>query len=588
MDNLQADKEIARQKLLRNFFFMGIIMLSILGFLIYLSYRRKKKDNRILNEQKEAIRKMSVKVHEADQAKLQFFTNISHELRTPLTIIIGVTEKLKAILNDSEFLPVVRKNAFKLLQLINHLLDLQKLDTSNMELNVSQGDLYDFIKGIASSFETIANQKNIIIRVTKEENDFTGFFDHNKLEKIVSNLVSNAVKYNTQNGAVEISVAKDKKQGYVEIAIADTGVGIAEKELQNIFNRFYRVNENTPQGSGIGLALVKELVELHKGSVKVESVKNKRTVFTVLLPVEKYFYENSRIVSNKDYLPDTANYTETIDAEEQPELTERANEKENDINKKSLLVVEDNADLRKFIIDIFTTEYQTIEANNGEQGVKLAIKHVPDIIISDIMMPKLSGIQMIEQIKNQETTSHIPVILLTAKNDISTQLSSFEKGADDYISKPFDSVVLKSRVENLLRLRKHLVEKFSKEFHLQPKEIHIEDADQKFLEKTIGFIEKYIADPNLNIDLLALELGVSRTQLYRKLKALTDYSANQFIRIIRLKRAAQILKHGQNNIAEVMDATGFSNYSHFNNCFKEYFGEYPKDYALLSVKGSLN
>lgn len=583
LDKVKSEKEIARQKLIRNFFIIGLMLAGLLGFIIYLGYRRKKKDNKLLNEQKVAIEKMSNQVHEADQAKLQFFTNVSHELRTPLTLILGITEKLKISIKEKHFVNSIRKNSLKLLQLINHLLDLRKLDASKMSLEVTKGNINDFLKGIKSSFEDYAFKKNIAIEFHSVEKEITGYFDHDKLEKVFSNLISNAVKYNRENGAVNISARKESA-GFVRIVISDTGIGISEKDLKNIFNRFYRVPENNVHGSGIGLALVKELVELHKGEISAKSIKNEGTYFSVEIPIDKHYYSESEI-SQKENEINPWNFADALDIED-----EVSKEKLTDPNpdKQTLLIVEDNSDLRKFIADIFIKEFEILEASNGEEGFKLSQEYVPDIIISDIIMPKLSGIQLVEKIKHNVTTSHIPVILLTAKRDLGTLLSGFEKGADDYISKPFDSSILKSRVENLLRLRKHLVEKFSKQFHLEPKEIIIEDADQKFLEKAIKIIEEQISNPNLNIDLLAMELGVSRTQLYRKLKALSDYSANQFIRIIRLKRAAQILRQGQNNISEVMDATGFSNYSHFNNCFKEYFGEFPKDYALLSVKGSMN
>ena len=584
LDKVKSDEEITRQKLLRNSFIVGLIFSGIIGFMIYIGYRRKKKDNVLLHEQKLAIENMSKKVHEADQAKLQFYTNVSHELRTPLTIIMGITEKLKSALHENQNIQTIRKNSLKLLQLINHLLDLRKLDESKMKLCITEGNIVNFIKGIISSFEEYARQKSITIELYPDNKEITGFFDHDKCEKIFSNLVSNAVKYNRENGQVRISVDKEDS-GYARIEVNDNGIGIPEKEIKNIFTRFYRVPDNNEQGSGIGLALVKELVELHKGEISVNSIKNEGSSFVVKVPVEKHFYSGDEI-SQTENEKGKWNYAETMYTDDEFK-DEKSNEAPN-VDKETILIVEDNTDLRKYIAGIFTGEYEIIEASNGEDGYKLSLEYVPDIIISDIVMPKLSGIQLVEKVKNCPATSHIPIILLTAKNDMGTRLNSFEKGADEYISKPFESVILKSRVENLLRLRKLLVEKFSKQFQLQPKEITIDDADQKFLQKTIDTIENHISNPNLNVDFLAMELCVSRTQLYRKLKALTDYSANQFIRIIRLKRAAQILRQGQNNIAEVMDATGFSNYSYFNNCFKEYFGEFPKDYVLLSIEGNSN
>jgi signal transduction histidine kinase/DNA-binding response OmpR family regulator len=584
LDKTKSDEEIQRQKIIRNFSIIGFILIGIVGFLIFIGYRRKKRANKLLNEQKLANEKMSQKVHEADQAKLEFYTNVSHEFKTPLTIILGMTEKLKELVSEGNSINLIRKNALKLLQLVNHLLDLRKIDTSKMGLKVKEGDLNDFMKGVISSFDSLSQQKNMDIKFQTNEGLFPAYFDHDKLEKMSSNLLSNAIKYTNNNGTISISLS-NSNDGYCKITISDNGIGIADTELINIFDRFYRIPGNNNQGSGIGLALVKELVELHKGEIKVTSKINQGSSFTLVFPVEKQFYsENEFAVNEEEY--SNWNYTGIMDIEN--DITYQKEFAEPNPLKKTLLVIEDNADLRRFIADIFIAEYEIIEAQDGLEGYNKSRDYVPDIIISDLMMPKLNGIQLVDKLKNDVATSHIPIILLTAKNDIATQLDSFEKGVDDFINKPFDSAILKSRVENLLRLRKQLVEKFSKQFQLQPREITIENADQKFLLKAIEIIEKNISNPNLNVELLAFELGVSRTQLYRKLNALTDYPPKNFIRIIRLKRAAQILQQGQNNIAEVMDATGFSNYTYFNNCFKDFFGKYPKNYGIVSVKGNLN
>jgi signal transduction histidine kinase/DNA-binding response OmpR family regulator len=584
LDKTKSFEEIRRQKIIRNFSMIGFVLIGIVGLLIFIGYRRKKIANKLLNEQKQAIESMSHKVHEADQAKLEFYTNVSHELKTPLTLILGMTEKLNAVANESISVNLIRKNAIKLLQLVNHLLDLRKIDTSNMGLHVKEGNLHAFSKGIINSFDNLAQQKLINIEFQTNGSELSAYFDHDKLEKIFSNLLSNAIKYNNKGGNIKIDLNK-RSDGYAEISVSDNGIGIPDHEITNIFDRFYRVQGNNNQGSGIGLALVKELVELHKGEIKVTSNKSKGSIFTVTLPVEKHFYTENEI-STREEEYSNLNYAEALDIENDAACIREPAEP-NPL-KKTILIVEDNADLRRYIADIFNAEYEVLEAQDGLDGYHKSRDYVPDIIISDLMMPKLNGLQLIDKLRNDITTSHIPLILITAKNDMTTHLNSFEKGVDDFISKPFDSAILKSRVENLLRLRKQLVEKFSKQFQLQPREITIEDADQKFLQKAIEIIENNISDPNLNVELLAFELGVSRTQLYRKLNALTDYPPKHFIRIMRLKRAAQILQQGQNNIAEVMDATGFSNYAYFNNCFKDFFGKYPKDYGIVSVKSSLN
>ncbi len=583
-NKLRAEEEINKQVRLKIYFIVGFILMTLLGLIIYSGYRRKQRDNRMLEAQKKQIEKMSEEVHKADQAKLQFFTNISHEFKTPLTLILGMTDRLKTLIHNNDQIKIIRKNSLKLLQLVNHLLDLRKIDTSKMKLSINEGIINEFIKGIVSSFEDIANRKKINLKYNSAGEETRGYFDHNKLEKILSNLLSNALKYTQEGGKVNV-ISGLNNDGYLTIEIIDNGIGITENEMKHIFDRFYRVSENNNQGSGIGLALVKELVEIHKGEIKADCKKNEGSCFNIILPVDKHFYTDDEI-STEENESFAWNYADVLDTENE---SMNANEKAKPSpENKTILIVEDNRDLRSYIADIFKHKFTVVEAKDGKNGYNLAREYVPDIIISDIMMPGMTGIQLVDTLRNDVATSHIPIILLTAKNDLGTRLTSFEKGADDYISKPFDSVILKSRVENLLRLRKQLVEKFSQQFHLQPREITIENADQKFLQKAIDTIENHISNPNLNVDLLAMELNVSRTQLYRKLQALTDYPPKHFIRVIRLKRAAQILKQGQNNIAEVMDATGFSNYSYFNNCFRELFGKYPKDYAVISVKGNLN
>lgn len=571
-DKANAEKELARQRLMRNFIIVILLMAVATGILMYFSYRRKRKDNQLLREQKQAIEFISRQMHEADQAKLNFFTHISHELRTPLTLILGMSEKLDA--EDIRTVSLIRKNAMKLSHLINQLLDLKKLDESKMKLRVGEGNVSIFLKGLIGSFDNFANRKNITIHFQSAESEIVGYYDPGKLENILSNLMSNAIKYNRENGWINVTLTKVKDS--IRIEVTDNGIGIEKTELPHIFNRFYRITDNTAQGSGIGLALVRELVALHKGEITVNSTLNEGTRFVVTIPVDKQTYAKEEWSHSDDVngYSDHIQYLDLPEKSMEPEIPDMP-----DPDKQTVLIVEDNDDLRNYLADLFSGKYQLILAQNGEEGFRLSQEFVPDIIISDIMMPRLSGTQLVEKVKESAATCHIPIILLTAKDDVASIISNLEKGADDYISKPFESAILKSRVDNMLRQRKRLVEKYTSQFQLQPKEITIEDADQQFLQKAIDIIEHHMSDSDLNIDILALEIGISRTQLYRKLKALTDYSANQFIRIIRLKRAAQIISQGQNNIAEVMYATGFSNYSHFNNCFRELFGESPKEYA---------
>lgn len=524
LEKTKSNEEIGRQKLFRNFFITGFILIGLVGLLIFIGYRRKRKANMLLHEQKLAIESMAAKVHEADQAKLEFYTNVSHELKTPLTLILGMTEKLKSVVNEGNAMHIVRKNALKLLQLVNHLLDLRKIDSSNMHLQVKEGDLIEFLKGISSSFDNLFQQKQLTVEFQAQEPVLSGYFDHDKLEKIFSNLVSNAIKYTPGGGTVHIGIVK-RNDGYAELNVTDNGIGIPEHEIHHIFERFYRVPGNNNQGSGIGLALVKEMVVLHKGEIKVMSKKNQGSRFTVIFPVDKNFY-TAKEMSNPEVERSNWNYADVLDIE--GDNTDEKEPSEPDPDSKTILIVEDNTDLRKFIAGIFNKEYAVIEAQDGVEGYKKSRTYVPDIIVSDIMMPNMSGLQLVDKLRSDITTSHIPIVLLTAKNDITTHINSFEKGVDDFISKPFDSSILKSRVENLLRLRKQLVEKFSKQFQLQPREISIENADQQFIQKAIEIIEKNMSNPNLNVDLLAMELAVSRIPALQKTQCTYRLSAQAF------------------------------------------------------------
>ncbi len=581
---LKAEERINEQTQWTITFIGGFVLMTILGIVVLTGYRRKRRDNILLEKQKQQIEEMSERVHQADQMKLNFFTNISHEFRTPLTLVIGLADEIYSSVANTDHLKkqigIIKNNAGKLLHILNQMLDLRRLDHHGMKLCLSFGDISDFIKGVAASFENFATNKHICIDYDIPQ-EISGYYDKDKLEKIISNLVHNAIKYiDKKDGRILVSLKKDD-EAHVLIRISDNGIGISKDVINDIFDRFYQTS-NLNNGSGIGLALVKELIEFQNGTITVESNEGEGTAFSIKLPVKKEAF-NIRpdrielVEEDNNSVPESG--SQDIFSEEIISNDTVKDLPDDTINERSILIVEDNPDLRNFVADIFRSDYVLYEASNGKEGLEIAVKYLPDVIISDIMMPLMDGYTLCESIKKDMRTSHIPVILLTAKNNENSKLYGYELGADDYLIKPFNRKILRSRVENLVHSRLQLIQRFSNQFNLEPKEIYIADAEKEFLEKTISIIENHISDPDLDVDLLAGELGVSRTQLYRKLKALTDYSANQFIRIIRLKRAAQILKHGQNNLAEVMDKTGFSNYSYFNNCFKNYFGKTPKEYS---------
>lgn len=587
VENAKSEAEIGKQVLIRNLFIAGFIVMSLLGVYLFLSFRRKKKDNILLANQKKKIEEMSEKIHHADKLKLQFFTNISHEFRTPLTLITGLTDELS---NDEmsentwkNKVRIIQKNTSRLLHLVNQILDIRKLDNGDGVIELTRDDLVKFVGGIVTLFEDYAKRKNVELKFVSEQNEMVINSDFDKLDKILSNLISNAVKYCNENDHVRVTLYTEfKPSPAFIIEVEDTGRGIPADQLQYIFQPFYQVTDSEG-GSGIGLALVREMVTLLQGHIDIRSQLDFGTRVTIKIPFDqsqnhvetsshpiKTGHESWKEVNTNPY---------TSEEGKSPEINEcGGNGDPENGYEKSLLIVEDNTDLLEFVAGIMVNEFKILKATDGKKGLQMAIKCIPDIIVSDIMMPVMDGMQMCGELKNNPCTSHIPILFLTAKTDQDSMLQGYKIGADDYIIKPFSAVLLKSRIQNLVNQRRKLIEKFSRQFQVEPTALILPDADKCFLEKSIRVIETHMDNPELDIDLLASEMNVSRTQLYRKLKALTDCSGNKFIRVIRLKRAAQLLSQNQLTIAEVMQQTGFSNYSYFNQCFNEQFNSFPKDY----------
>ncbi|MCD4745549.1 MAG: tetratricopeptide repeat protein [Bacteroidales bacterium] len=584
----KQDLQIQKQNLQRNLMF-GIILLilSVLIFLFWV-FRNKQKLNR--------------KLEELNLTKSRFFANISHEFRTPLTLLLGPLEKLmdKAKNDDKGLFEMMYRNATRLLFLDNQLLDLSKLEAGKLNLMVTESEITQDIKGMVMSFQSLSDKKNIVFKTVFPEHKIQAFFDHDKLEKIIYNLLSNALKFTPEKGKVNFDLSLISKKmelpnelrkiagQIICISVNDTGPGISKEKQLHIFDRFYQVdsgyNRNF-EGSGLGLSLTKELVELHKGKIIVDSKPAKGSTFTVYLPIDKNAYSIDEIAKEQEEVYDKSKYFSDIAFTEttinKTELDRDSSVSHSEEDKVKVLIVEDNSDMRSYISICFDDNFTIIEADNGKSGFKAAINEIPDIIISDLMMPKMDGIELCRELKTDERTSHIPIILLTALASIEDRIKGLETGADDYIAKPFNRQELVIRVQNLSKQRQLLRERFSKEIKIQPKDITITSADEKFLNNLIAFIEKNIANPDLNVDSLLKEIYLSRAHLHRKLKALTNLSATEFIRNIRLKRAAQLLEQKHGSIAEVVYAVGFNNQSYFSKCFLKEFGVNPKEFITL-------
>ncbi len=520
----------------------------------------------------------SAKLKELDTIKTNFFTNLSHEFRTPLTLILGPLEKLidgKAKGDPTSQYQLMYNHATRLLQLVNQLLDLSSIDAGKMELEIRKYDIVSFVKGIASSFESFAEEKNIKINFTSKNEKLDACFDRDKLQKIISNLVSNAIKFNKENGFVNITLGEKRSKGYsyLQIDVEDNGPGMSSEFQNNIFDRFYKSQGlSTFEGTGIGLALVKELVELQYGEIDLKSVEGKGTRFKIIIPVDEEFYEKKNVVINKtiqagNSIRPVVKISEADDAKD--EIIEEA---------PLVLIVEDNDDMRQFIKENVQTNYKVIEAVHGEDGLNKALENIPDLIVSDVLMPKLNGFEFCSKVKSDERTSHIPVILLTSKAETNSRIKGLETSADDYLTKPFYSTELLLRIKNLIDQRKKLREKFGKEITLEPKDITVTSTDEKFLTRVLEIVEKNVSNENFSAEYFAESVGMSKTHLNRKLNALTDASANEFIRTYRLKKAARLLSGRSGNISEIAYEVGFSNPSYFAESFKKLFGYSPSEY----------
>ena len=525
------------------------------------------------------------KLHEVDELKSRFFTNISHEFRTPLTLILGPVKQMIEKISNSKMkddLTVVHRNANKLLGLVNQLLDISKLESGNMKLQAYAQNIIPFLKALVLSFASYAERKRISLKFYSREDEIMAYVDNEKMEKIITNIMSNAFKFTPENGLIEVNVLKDV--GNVNVNICDTGIGISEERIPKIFDRFYQVDgshKREHEGTGIGLALTKELIELHKGKIRVESEEGKGTTVTISIPLGKEHLKPEEIceeVLEKEYRK------EQIINEQDENLKEATNNKiDNEIFEREslplLLIVEDNTDVRNYIIDTLKNEYRFLEAVDGEDGWTKSKENLPDLIISDVMMPKIDGFELSKKLKTDERTSHIPVILLTAKASESDKIEGFETGADEYIMKPFQPEILRARIANLIEQRKRIQEHFRKQGIIDLEKTKVTSVDKIFLQKVFKIITENISDSSFSVHALAEKTAVSYQVLHKKIISLTGELPVELIRRIRLKRGAELIENNFGNISEIALEVGFNNPSYFSECFKKQFGLSPSQYT---------
>lgn len=521
------------------------------------------------------------KAKEVDRVKTSFFTNISHEFRTPLTLIKGPVQNLLEEFNDNpkviEHLKLVQRNSDLLLKLINQLLDLARLESGSLKEEKTEGELNSFINAITSSFSSLAHQKNVQLNVKVPAEHYLALFDKDKLETILINLINNAIKFTPAHGSVTVIAELIPDAQWLSLKVRDTGIGIPENQQSKIFERFHQVSEAHKEvGTGIGLALVKELVALMKGTISVCSEIGKGSEFHVKLPIE--IFQKDVIIQNEERL---FNSTLPTMVNEQ-RITSINDEKEEAIAKPHILVVEDNADLRAFIIDSLGNEFYFFEAKHGKQGLDIATQEVPDLIISDVMMPEMDGITMTGLIKKDIRSSHIPLILLTAKSTEDSKLSGLQHGADDYLTKPFNKYELQLKVHNGIMSRARLREKVRMELLMESSIVKVQSADEQFLMTVKQAIQRRLGDETLSVESLAEEIGMSRVQLYRKVVALTGLSVNELIRSFRLQKASHLLQQKWGSVSQVAYEVGFSNLSYFSKCFRDEYGVLPSEFSMPS------
>ncbi|MBC8319830.1 MAG: response regulator [Bacteroidetes bacterium] len=566
-----------------------LYVLFVLG--LFYAWRQYDLKRHRLKKQLEVEYLEKEKLSELASMKSRFFANVSHEFRTPLTLILGPLRNLKKeVVSDKgkKDLSIIQRNSIRLQQLINQLLNLSKLESGKMKLQVQKLDVIQLVNRYTQNFESLATQKKIILKYLHDEDAIFVWIDTDKIEKILYNLLSNAFKFTPKGGSITIRIsmaAKDninKKE--VHISISDTGMGIRKDQLPHVFDRFYQASashKSDLEGSGIGLALAKELVELHHGKISVSSQEGIGSVFNIFLPMgDEHLEDGDKLMLPKQI--DNQEVIEEIIAESHEPDSD--NHKEILQSKPILLIVEDNSDLRLYIRGHLEEDYNIVEAFNGKLGFSQAIEIIPDLILSDVMMPEMDGYELCSIIKTDERTSHIPLILLTARVAQESKIEGLETGADDFLTKPFDPEELRIRIRNLINQRKSLKEKYIRDVRLKEihegseNEVHI-SIDQKFLLRARETVKKYLSDDSFDIAVFSSEMNLSRTQLHRKLRALIDQSATEFIRTVRLNEASVLLRHKTGNISEIALEVGFSNPGYFAECFKKQFGILPSQYA---------
>ena len=558
-----------------------VITISLFWFLIQ-NYNSRIKLRESLKYEKKHIEDLEA----LNQSKLRFFTNISHEFRTPLTLIVGQVETL---LQVQTFTPNIYnkvlgiyKNSLQLRELITELLDFRKQEQGHMKIKTSKHNLVEFLYENYLLFLEYASSKQINFNFIKQTDDIEVWYDQKQMQKVINNLLSNALKHTKAEDTITIKVSQEQDHAIIEIK--DTGSGIAAAEIDKIFDRFYQTEHldslNTGAGTGIGLALTKGIVELHHGTIRVESEPGKGSSFIITLKLGNQHFTEEQIV--KEDVESTIQQPTDVfvpSVEVLPDTAWKEEENNKRIEDAKMLIVEDNESIKQMLVSIFETFYQVTTASDGEEALEKVREEMPSIILSDVVMPRMSGTELCKRIKTDFNTCHIPVVLLTARTAIEHNIEGLKIGADDYITKPFNTNLLISRCNNLVNSRRLLQEKFSKQPQAFAQMLATNPMDKEMLDRAMAIIERHLDNPDFNVNIFAREMGMARTNLFTKLKAVTGQTPNDFILSIRLKKGAVMLRNNPElNITEISDRIGFSSSRYFSKCFKEIYHVSPLAY----------
>ena len=532
-----------------------------------------------MQTQLEMEHKEKIHQEEINQMKMRFFINISHELRTPLTLIMAPVQEMKLRTTDKwmkEQLGFVERNTTRLLHMVNQLMDYRRAELGVFKLRVEKNNIYSVVKECFSFYEKLAKHKSLSYNLVSDLDGTEVLADAKYIEIILNNLLSNSFKY-TKEGSITVNLSL--KDGFLVLSVSDTGVGIAPNKHKKIFERFFQL-DSEHIGSGIGLSLVQRLVELHHGTIELESEPGKGSTFYVYLPQDISVYKEDEIAGS---LPDTetpAHFTNTkemffIDSDDD---VKGVDEDDDSLERGTILVVEDNDEVRHYLKSGLSKVFTVLQAENGEVALELLKKNTVDIVITDVMMPVMDGVKLCKNIKQNVSTSHIPVIMLSAKTDMNDQKEALGTGADDYIPKPFSLSLVISKIQNMMRTRRRMLEHYSKELTVEPEKVTFNPVDEELLKKAVEIVKKNLDNTDFSTEDFASQMNMSRSNLHLKLKAITGESAIEFIKKIRFSEACRLLKEGRYNIAEISSMVGFSTPSYFATSFKKYIGCLPTEY----------